>query len=92
MDVVSRAFLGITIACARCHDHKFDPVTAADYYALRGVFDSITEPKEGPLIGGDEKSMAYQEFSRKLADLEKKACGTFYTIQRQISDRVRKNA
>ena len=92
IDVISRGFLGLTVACARCHDHKFDPVTAADYYALRGVFDSITEPKEGPVISGDAQSMAFQEFSRKLADLEKKAYDTLYTIQRQISDRFRKNA
>jgi len=92
IDVIGRGFLGLTVACARCHDHKFDPVTAADYYALRGVFDSITEPKEGPVIGGDAKSMAYQEFSRKLADLEKNAYSAFYKIQRQVSDRVRKDA
>jgi mono/diheme cytochrome c family protein len=36
VDVLSRAFLGLTVACARCHDHKFDPITAEDYYALSG--------------------------------------------------------
>jgi hypothetical protein len=36
---VSKAFLGLTVACARCHDHKFDPISAADYYALSGVFE-----------------------------------------------------
>ena len=92
IDVIGRGFLGLTIACARCHDHKFDPVTAADYYALRGVFDSITEPKEGPVVAGDANSASYQEFNRKLADLEKKAHTAFFTIQRQVSDRVRKNA
>ena len=40
IDVTSRAFLGLTIACARCHDHKKDPVTQADYYALAGLFES----------------------------------------------------
>lgn len=44
------------------------------------------------MIGGDAKSMAYQEFSRKLADLEKNAYSAFYKIQRQVSDRVRKDA
>ena len=33
VDVVGRAFLGLTLACARCHDHKFDPISTADYYA-----------------------------------------------------------
>ncbi len=40
IDVVSRAFLGITVACARCHDHKFDPISTEDYYALAGIFFS----------------------------------------------------
>lgn len=40
IDVVSRAFLGLTIACARCHDHKTDPISMRDYYALAGVFYS----------------------------------------------------
>ncbi len=40
IDVVTRAFLGMTIACARCHDHKTDPVTQKDYYALAGLFYS----------------------------------------------------
>ncbi len=40
IDVVSRAFLGLTVGCARCHDHKFDPIPARDYYALAGIFRS----------------------------------------------------
>jgi len=40
IEVTSRAFLGLTLSCARCHDHKFDPVPARDYYALAGIFRS----------------------------------------------------
>ncbi|MHC4608458.1 MAG: PSD1 and planctomycete cytochrome C domain-containing protein, partial [Planctomycetota bacterium] len=40
VDAVSRGLLGLTVACARCHDHKFDPITNKDYYALAGVFAS----------------------------------------------------
>ena len=40
IDTVSRTMMGMTIACARCHDHKFDPISAADYYALAGIFSS----------------------------------------------------
>lgn len=40
VDTVSRTMLGLTIACARCHDHKFDPISAEDYYALAGIFVS----------------------------------------------------
>ncbi len=42
VDVVSRGVLGLTVACARCHDHKFDPISTRDYYALAGVFASTT--------------------------------------------------
>ena len=38
VDVVSRGFLGLTVGCARCHDHKYDPIPTTDYYALAGVF------------------------------------------------------
>lgn len=40
IDVTTQAFLGITVACARCHDHKFDPISQQDYYALAGIFRS----------------------------------------------------
>ena len=40
VDVVGRAFMGLTLACARCHDHKFDPIPTADYYGLAGIFFS----------------------------------------------------
>ena len=48
VDVISRGLLGLTVACARCHDHKFDPIPTADYYALAGVFAS-TEMFNRPL-------------------------------------------
>jgi len=56
IDTVGRALLGLTVACARCHDHKFDPIPNADYYALAGVFastrtlDGIKE--NNPLVSG----------------------------------------
>jgi hypothetical protein len=43
IDVVCRGMLGLTVSCARCHDHKYDPIPTADYYALYGVFDSCAE-------------------------------------------------
>ncbi len=48
IDVISRGMLGVTAACARCHDHKFDPVSTADYYSLFGVLDNSTEPGDEP--------------------------------------------
>lgn len=48
LDVTIRGTMALTIACARCHDHKFDPIPAADYYSLHGVFASSHEPKDLP--------------------------------------------
>ncbi len=47
IDNVGRTFLGLTLACARCHDHKFDPITARDYYAIYGIFHSTRYPWPG---------------------------------------------
>ncbi len=91
IDVIGRGFLGLTIACARCHDHKFDPVTTADYYALRGIFASCAEPKEGPLIAGDPQSPTFLKYQSDLAKMEEKAYAEFYKIQREYSDKMRKN-
>ena len=48
VDATSRGFLGLTVACAQCHDHKFDPIPTKDYYSLQGIFAS-TQINEMPL-------------------------------------------
>jgi hypothetical protein len=81
IDNVGRAFLGLTVSCARCHDHKFDPITAADYYALYGIFHSTRYPWPGieldqkqrdlvPLVAPDQ--LAEAETARKAFDDEKR--------------------
>lgn len=62
IDVVTRGFLGLTVSCARCHDHKYDPVPTADYYSLYGVFASSQEPSELPLLGEPKSSPDYEAF------------------------------
>ena len=52
VDAIGRTFLGLTIACARCHDHKSDPITMQDYYALAGVFASV-KLAERPIVSGE---------------------------------------
>lgn len=66
IDTVSRTFLGLTVACARCHDHKFDPISTEDYYALAGVFAS-TRMTERPLIPAKE----YAPVARAKAEVKK---------------------
>ena len=54
VDVVSRGFMGLTVACARCHDHKFDPIATKDYYGLAGIFfSSHILPKLTPKGAGE---------------------------------------
>ena len=45
IDVTTKAFLGLTVSCARCHDHKFDPIPTKDYYSLYGIFANSTQPR-----------------------------------------------
>jgi hypothetical protein len=55
IDTVSQAFLGVTAACARCHDHKFDPIPQKDYYALAGIFLS-TDTHYGTFFAAQNRS------------------------------------
>ena len=47
LDTTSRTVLGLSLSCARCHDHKYDPITMEDYYSLYGIFDSTRYPHPG---------------------------------------------
>lgn len=70
IDVVTRGTLGLTVGCARCHDHKFDPISARDYYALHGVFASSEEPAELPLLRPLQDSTDYQDYLRQRAKIQ----------------------
>jgi hypothetical protein len=76
VDTFSRTFLGLTVACARCHDHKFDPITARDYYALAGIFDN--SKVELTSIAPREVVNAFDAAQKAIKDHEKliNAAGT----------------
>jgi hypothetical protein len=57
IDSIGRAFLGMSLGCARCHDHKFDPVPIADYYALAGIFKSTDIITAGNVSGYTKRSL-----------------------------------
>ncbi|MEI6872155.1 MAG: PSD1 and planctomycete cytochrome C domain-containing protein [Verrucomicrobiota bacterium] len=69
IDVVTKGLMGLTGACARCHDHKFDPIPTRDYYALHGVFASSEEPAEGPLLEVSENNPEYQNYLLEAAKI-----------------------
>jgi hypothetical protein len=71
IDTLGRAFLGMTLGCARCHDHKFDPIPTADYYALVGIFRSTKTLTPGNVSGYVERPLplpAEQEAAWKAHD------------------------
>ncbi|PYM15114.1 MAG: hypothetical protein DME18_05060 [Verrucomicrobia bacterium] len=82
IDVTTRAFLGLTVSCARCHDHKFDPIPTRDYYALAGIFASTAtlasdaQPARGPPrwrerpLAAPEKAKAMEDHAAAVARLE----------------------
>ena len=71
IDVVCRGLLGLTVTCARCHDHKFDPIPTEDYYSLYGVFASSLEPAELPLLTSSRGGPAAANYEKKLAELKR---------------------
>jgi len=74
VDIVGRGLLGLTVACARCHDHKFDPIGTEDYYALAGVFASTTMFNR-PLSPEAEKKEDGDKNDEKEFENGKKAAG-----------------
>ncbi len=70
LDTVTRSFLGLTVACARCHDHKFDPIKTEDYYGLAGIMAS-TQLVEWPLVDtSPDTAAALTEVQRQIIDGE----------------------
>jgi hypothetical protein len=72
IDVVCRGTMALTVSCARCHDHKYDPIPTADYYSLYGVFASSQEPAELPLIAppSTQPTAFSIELAKRRAELE----------------------
>ena len=66
LDVLIRGTQGLTIGCARCHDHKFDAITQKDYYGLYSVFASSLEPKELPVVGKPDSSPTAIQYDKEV--------------------------
>src|SRR5258707_7702266 len=83
-DIIASAFLGLTVGCARCHDHKFDPVRQKDYYQLFAFFNSIDgRPLDGnaaqhpPVlkVPTAEQTAALERLQQKTAAIQKAIAG-----------------
>jgi mono/diheme cytochrome c family protein len=69
IDVVTRGLLGLTVSCARCHDHKFDAIPTSDYYSLYAVFSRSSRPNVLPVIGRAASADEQQVYVEKLQKL-----------------------
>ncbi len=70
LDSLGRSFLGLTVNCARCHDHKFDPISTQDYYALYGVFNSTRYPWPGIELDKKQRDLVLLVPPQKRAEAE----------------------
>ncbi len=66
IDVVTRGLLGLTVACARCHDHKYDAIPTKDYYSLYATLASSHSPELLPLIGEPAETAPYRKYQQEL--------------------------
>ncbi|MFM8468931.1 MAG: PSD1 and planctomycete cytochrome C domain-containing protein [Limisphaerales bacterium] len=89
IDVITQGLMGVTAACARCHDHKFDPVSQKDYYALHGVFTSSTEPTEEPMLAKPKSEADYQEFLKKEEELRARIANSKNVVEDRLLDGFR---
>jgi hypothetical protein len=80
IDVTGKAFLGLTVACARCHNHKFDPIPTADYYALAGVFHS-TDLREA-VVDSPERSRKIGQISQQIREINRRIEGIQGSVEK----------
>ncbi|MGA0134231.1 MAG: PSD1 and planctomycete cytochrome C domain-containing protein, partial [Opitutales bacterium] len=89
IDTTTKAFLGLTVACSRCHDHKFDPIPAEDYYSLHGIFASIREPLQRPVLAasGAKQKAAREDYLRRLNQLQDEQVAGFFRYMKDVRAR-----
>ena len=99
IDVIGKAFMGLTLGCARCHDHKFDPIPQADYYSLAGIFKStktmenhnvVARWQERPLA--EPRLVAQRNEHQKKIDAKKSEVNSLVTANNEeLLDEARRN-
>ena len=83
VDTLTRGFLGLTGACARCHDHKYDPISRQDYYSLAGIFKN-SPYQEYPLVSEDVVQ-EYKKEEEKVKGVEKEIKEFLETMKKQLA-------
>ena len=92
IDVVTRGLMGLSVTCARCHDHKFDPIPTEDYYSLHGVFASSIEPAELPLLpipSPEADRLAYEkERQARLDKVDEEKAANKAKLETELRDHL----
>jgi len=91
IDVVTRGTMGLTVACARCHDHKYDPIPTRDYYSLYGIFQSCAE-RLVPAGEPERTSGADESWFRELTRRQEQLAETMAARRQETADRNRSRA
>ena len=89
IDVITRGTMALTVTCARCHDHKYDPITTRDYYGLYGVLASSREPEPLPVIGTPDP-VALAEYQVQREKLEASRVNFIRKQEAEILEQYRK--
>ena len=84
LDVICRGLMSLTLTCARCHDHKFDPIPIQDYYSLYGVLASAREPAIPPEAYEFRRTEVYSQFVKELEARQRKLSEFVATKHRQM--------
>lgn len=88
IDTVTRGLMGLTVSCARCHDHKFDPVPIEDYYSLYGVFSASSE-RLLPIDPAYDEQAEYETFTATMRERQATLDQTFAEKSRALEARLR---
>src|SRR5712692_10757953 len=95
LGVVGQTFLGLTVNCARCHDHKFDPIPQKDYYRLKAVFEGVWQPTQGDELTADGRPLLtpaeLQARTERLAPIRERIAeleGSLGALYRSVRSRA----
>jgi mono/diheme cytochrome c family protein len=95
IDTVTRGFLGLTVACARCHDHKTDALPTADYYSLAGILGSVEEPLDLPEVGTAPDTPEVAKYRARRTELlaahERQVDASAASARRRLRDLAAEN-
>ncbi|MFN0169247.1 MAG: PSD1 and planctomycete cytochrome C domain-containing protein [Bryobacteraceae bacterium] len=91
LSTTSQAFLGLTLGCARCHNHKFEPLSARDYYSMVAIFNPLDRPRKGRTeldlpMGSPMQIAALAARDKRIEDLQKRIAAAREAAQKQFLD------